>query len=349
MTNEHRSSGPARLGDPLPERVLLFRALQLGDLLCAVPAFRALRAALPHTEIVLLGLPWARWLVDRFPRYLNRFVEFPGYPGLPERKPDLARLPAFFAEMRAERFHLAVQMHGSGSYVNPITVLCGARRSAGFFVPGDYCPDPERFLPWPEQGLEIHRLLALTEFLGAPAQDDRLEFPLRADDRHSLDGIVGSERLRPGRYVCIHPGASVAHRRWPLECFLTVAQALSRRGYSIVLTGTQGERCLTAPLASALPEALDLAGRTELGPLGALLSGAHLLLSNDTGVSHIAAGLGLPSVVISTGDNPSRWAPVDRQRHRVLVRAEGVRVEEVLRQAEDLLATFPFDPSERGW
>jgi len=348
MSEEHRPTQRlGRPGDPLPRRVLLFRALQLGDLLCAIPAFRALRAALPDSELVLIGLPWARWLVDRFSHYLSGFREFPGYPGLPERTPDLPRIPPFFSQLQAERFDLAVQMHGSGSYVNSITVLAGARHSAGFFVPGNYCPDPDRFLPWPESGLEIHRLLRLTEFLGAPAQGDRLEFPLRADDHRSLGGIVSAERLRPGRYVCIHPGASVAPRRWPGEHFLAVAQALKRRGFEIVLTGTASERPLTAPIAAAVPDALELAGRTELGPLGALLSGARLLVSNDTGVSHIAAGVRLPSVVISTGDNPGRWAPIDARRHRVLVSEAGVTVDDVLAQVDDLLAALPFDPAER--
>src|SRR5262245_37572888 len=127
-----------QLGEPLPARVVILRALQLGDLLCAVPAFRALRAALPDAEIVLVGLPWARVLVERFPHYLNGFREFPGYPGLPERPAQVERIPAFLTAMQAERFDLVLQMHGSGPFVNRLTVLFGARRCAGFYLPGDY-------------------------------------------------------------------------------------------------------------------------------------------------------------------------------------------------------------------
>src|SRR5688572_16862307 len=96
-----------RLGVPLPRRIVVLRALQLGDLLCAVPAFRALRAALPDSEIVLIGLPWARSFVERYPHYLDGFREFPGFPGLPERPPQLERIAGFLAEIRAERFDLA--------------------------------------------------------------------------------------------------------------------------------------------------------------------------------------------------------------------------------------------------
>jgi ADP-heptose:LPS heptosyltransferase len=150
-------------------------------------------------------------------------------------------------------------------------------------------------------------------------------------------------------YLCIHGGASVPERRWPLDAFAAVADALTARGFSVVLTGTSGESGLTAAIARSMrAPATDLAGRSPLGTLAALLAGARLLVCNDTGVSHLADALRVPSVVISTGDNPNRWAPADRRLHRVLCRGSGVAVGEVLAEAFDLLSnTSDLTPRDR--
>lgn len=332
-----------------PRRVAVLRALQLGDLLCAVPALRAMRAAWPGAEIVLIGLPWARAFVERFDAYLDGFREFPGWPGLPERTPQIGQIPAFLAAVQAERFDLAIQLHGSGPFVNECVALMGAARCAGFALPGGYRPDPGLFRLWPEAGLEIHRLLALTDFLGLPARGDHLEFPIREADRQALAAIPEAADLDPGSYVCIHPGASVEARRWPPQRFAVAAVALAARGFEIVLTGTAAEAGLCREVALAMRGPVrNLAGKTDLGTLAALLDGARMLVCNDTGVSHVAAGLGTPSVVVSTGDNPARWAPVDRARHRVLCRAEGVAPIEVIAQAMALLHEEGLGPREEA-
>ncbi len=335
--------GPTRagLGEPgSPRRILVLRALRLGDLLCAVPAFRALRGRYPDAEIVLLGLPWSSAFVERFGAYLDGFREFPGLPGLPEREPDAARLSAFVRAIRAERFDLVIQLHGTGPIVNPFLAGLGATRIAGFYPAHEACPgSPGLFIPWPTEGLEIRRLLALTTHLGATTLGEHLEFPVLGEDRERLATAMAGRLPGGAAYACIHAGASVPERTWPLARFAEVGEALMARGLKIVLTGTEAEAASTARLASSLgASCLDLAGRTDLGMAAALLADARLLVCNDTGVSHLAAAMGTPSVVVSTGDNPSRWSPIDRARHRVLCREGGVGADEVLREAADLLA-----------
>jgi ADP-heptose:LPS heptosyltransferase len=299
------------------ERVAVFRALVLGDMLCAVPALRALRHACPDAELTLVGLPWAREWAQRL-LHVDRFIEFPGYPGLPETIPDLEALPGFLQQMQAERFELLLQLHGSGAIVNPLLAACGAERLAGFVQPGGFCPEPALFAPWPEAGHEIERLLALTDHLGLPRQGTQLEFPLTDSDRIELatlwPGAFGGEP-----YVCVHAGAQLASRRWPPERFAAVADALAARGLTVVLTGSSGEAALAAQLRAAMRHpAVDLSGKTSLWTLAALLERARLLVCNDTGVSHIAAAIDTPSVVVSCGADVSRWAPLETRRHQVL-------------------------------
>lgn len=317
------------------ERIAVLRALPgLGDMLCLVPALRALRAARPGAHITLIGLPAMRWFVARFGAYLDDLMPFPGWPGLVEQPVDARRTAAFLTAMQRTGFDLALQMHGSGGITNPLVMLLGARHAAGFYEPGHYCPDPERFIPVPAQTPEPLHHLRLLEHLGIPSQGAALEFPICAAERDEAAQIMAMHGLRPGEYICIHPGSSTPARRWPLERFAVVANALAERGLRIVLTGSKAESTVTQAVARAMCRpVVDLAGQTSLGALAALLEAARLQVANDTGVSHLAAALRLPSVLISFSD-PARWAPMDRQRHRALSDPTPV---DLLRHADDLL------------
>jgi ADP-heptose:LPS heptosyltransferase len=296
-------------------KIAVVRALQLGDFLCAVPALRALHGEYPAARITLIGLPWARALVGRFRRYLYDFIEFPGYPGLPERACDPDALPRFFDEVKARRYDLAIQMHGSGEIMNRVVPRMGARHIAGFYRPGRACPDPERFVEWRDAEHEVLRHLRLVGRLGAASQGAALEFPLGEADWHEWNAL-GLER---DSYVVVHAGSQLASRRWPPERFAAVADALAAEGLRIVLTGTSAEAGLVEQVRKALrARALDLAGLTTLGGLAALVARARLVVANDTGISHIASALKAPSVIVASGSDVRRWAPLDRQLHRVL-------------------------------
>lgn len=300
-------------------RIAVFRALMLGDLLCAVPALRALRGGFPNAEITLVGLPWAEALVHRL-SMIDSFMAFPGHPELPEIECDVRAMPRFLDHVQARRFDLALQLHGSGRAVNSLVALFGARQIGGFFDDQAWRPerDADLFVPWPEQGHEIERLLALTDGLGLARNGMHLEFPVTETDRSDLLRVwPQAHAARP--YVCVHPGAQLPSRRWPVERFAAVANEMAENGRTVVLTGAASE----VPLADAVQAAMkqpcvNLAGRTSLWTLGALLEGAEQLVSNDTGVSHMAAALKCPSVIVSSGADVARWAPLDHDMHRVL-------------------------------
>ena len=328
-----------QIGSSALERIAVVRALGgLGDLLCTVPAFRALRAAFPQAEIVLIGLSSVKLLVKRFDHYLDRFLEFPGYPGVPEQLLQVQQIPAFLQRMQNERFDLAIQMHGSGTITNPFTVLLGARINTGFFIPGQYCPDESRFLPYLDHESEVRRYLRLLEFLGVPSQGEELEFPIYEEDKQALGKVSQVPHLVKGEYICIHPGASTPLRRWQPEGFATVADALAQLGLRIVLTGSKQEVELCRAVAALMKApSLNLAGQTCLGALAALLRDSRLLVCNDTGVSHLAAALHVASVIIFTQSDPERWAPLNGDRHRVVYHATQVSPEAVVAQALDVL------------
>ncbi|WP_041646625.1 glycosyltransferase family 9 protein [Aromatoleum aromaticum] len=330
-----------------PQTIVVFRALQLGDMLCAVPALRALRAACPHARITLVGLPWAAAFATRYPRHVDDFVAFPGFPGLPEQPPDSAALPGFLAAMRARRAGLAIQMHGNGTITNPLVAQFGARFNAGFGAPGS---GDGAFLPYPDDGAEIRRLLALMRFLGAPPVGEQLEFPLTAADHAELAASGVAAGLRPNAYVCLHAGARAVERRWPPERFAAIGDALHDDcGLPLVLTGSQYETSITAAVTAAMrAPAIDAAAPISAGALAALLGGARLLVCNDTGVAHLAAALKLPCVIVFRASEIARWAPLDRALHRPVwapaARDDGVQhggdedLTEVLAQARALLA-----------
>jgi ADP-heptose:LPS heptosyltransferase len=280
-----------------------------------VPAVRARRAHYPAARITLVGLPWAREFAFRLRRDFTDFIEFPGFPGQPEGACDEAALAGFFDQAQARSFDLAIQMHGSGEMMNRVVERMGARHCAGFYPSGARCPDAQRFIEWRSREHEVLRYLRLLAHLGIPARGTALEFPLVDRDWREWRAL-GVERER---YAIVHPGSQLASRRWPAERFAAVADALAAEGLPIVLTGTASEASITAAVRHSMRlPALDLAGRTTLGGLAALVARARLVIANDTGISHIAAALKTPSVIVANGSDVQRWAPLDRGLHRVL-------------------------------
>ena len=308
--------------EPLSDfhEIAVLRALALGDMLSAVPTFRSVRRRFPDARLTLIGLPWAREFVDRFGAYIDDFVEFPGFPGIPERDVDPARIVRSIEELQARHFDLAIQLQGNGIDSNAFVALLGARMTAGFILPGIAAISPPPNGIWVEysgHGPEVHRLLSVADALGGEV-DDTPEFPITPVDEADLARALPAP-LPIGRYAVVHPGASHPPRRWPTEQFAAAADHLARSGLRIVITGSEAERDIARAVAAAMEEpALDVSGRTSLGALGVLIRDAGLMLSNDTGVSHVAAGVRTPSVVLFSEADPVRWAPLDQSRHIAL-------------------------------
>lgn len=318
------------------KKIVVFRALQLGDMLCIVPAIRALRYAYPKAEILLLGLPWARAFIERFDCYFDGFIHFPGYPGLPEQIFDANTFAEFLPKMQQMKFDLVLQMQGNGSIVNPLVELFGARYTAGFSSTGHYAPDNGLFMPYPDEGHESTRHIQLMQHLGIPTAGDELEFPLTGSDRDELQAL--RLHIEPQKYVCIHPGSRGAWRQWPVHYFAALADFCADQGYSVVVTGTKDEREIVESVIGQMRrEAIDVAGKTSLGAVGVLIKDAAMLISNCTGVSHIAAAFKTPSIVLSMDGEPQRWGPLDGLTHRTINWLQSPDFHLVFRETVDLI------------
>ena len=205
--------GTPVLLDPDVRSVLLVRLrVGLGDLLCTVPAVRALRAARPDLHVGLATWPEMAGVVGRLAPWVDELVPFPGAPGIPERAPD-GTLPDWSARMAARGWDLALQVYGDNPAANAVTASVGARLTGGFAPTRGPALDPALHLPYPHAEHEAVRHLQLLEHLGLPPGASRaLELPVTDDDERAAHQLG----LPPGGYAVLHPGATSASRRWPV-------------------------------------------------------------------------------------------------------------------------------------
>ncbi len=301
-------------------KLAMFRGLYLGDLVAATGALRALHRGHPGAEITLVSLPWATALAPHLLPYVDRVLPYPGAPGL-DGGSDERNLEEFLTRVRAERFDLAVNMHGKGPTSTRLVGRFGARRTASFVAEGNDVPNFDVEIPWDAETHESRKLLLLAEkvggVIGDALGDAEPELRVRDEDDRRARALLPAAPRKP--LALVHPGASVVEKRWPEEAFGQAAKGLLRRGYAVAVTGSVGERELTQRVAALAPGALDLGARTDLSTLIALVAQADVLVSNDTGPAHLAYASRTPSVTLfGPSTDMERWGPLNRRRHAVL-------------------------------
>jgi ADP-heptose:LPS heptosyltransferase len=302
-----------------PRRLVVLRALNLGDLLVVVPALRALRRHFPDHELTLVTHGWLEPVAGLIGG-VDRFRPTRGLAPLTSpRRPDVA-----------------VNLHAAGGESAAALDALDPRRRIGYASPG--WPGP----PWRSGGHERRRWCDLLTAHGIPA--DPADLLLRPPPAVSP---------APGAAV-VHVGAGYGAKEWPVERFAAVAAALRERGHRVVVTGSaaQRPRALGVAARAGLPEAAVLAGTTGLPELAALVAGAALLVSGDTGVAHLASAYRRPSVVLFGPAPVEEWGPPEDGPHRALTVAAlrrgdpfaadpdpallGVTVADVLAAVDDL-------------
>lgn len=284
---------------------------------------------MPTARITLIGEPAAGAFVERFQNYVDELLVFPGLDGQALQLSDAAALPAFYAEAAARRFDVALQLHDSGPASNTIVSRLGASYWAGFIQAAGMSPSSEApvttsqrnalLIPWPRHLPEVLRHKTLLQQLGITVESTELESPLTPVDCDAATNLFTASGLNPRQTVMLYPGARIASKHWPISRFVHVAGELSRRGWQIVVTGDRSDLPLAQQLTQALTcFAINLAGQTSAPTLAALMAMCRLVICNDPGISHMAAAVQTPSIVVASGDDVNRWTPLNRDLHTIL-------------------------------
>lgn len=289
------------LGAPPAERprLVMLRALGLGDFLTGVPAMRALADAFPD-HLRILAAPAA-------------LAPLAGLSGAVH-----ALAPTGPLEPLDERLHLCnlgVNLHGRGPESH--RVLLGARPDRLIAWAHPAIPATGAMPRWAHDEHEVFRWCRLLAETGIPADPARLD--LAVPDDALPDELRGA--------TLIHPGAASPARRWPPARWAAVAHAESAAGRRVIVTGGPSEVGLAQSVARAgrIPPEDVHAGRTDLWDLAGLVAAAGRVVCGDTGIAHLATALRTPSVVLFGPASPSHWGPPpDRPWHRALRASQGI-------------------------
>jgi ADP-heptose:LPS heptosyltransferase len=270
-------------------RVLVYRAIGLGDFLTAVPALRAVARAFPSAELCLAApaplAPLAP-LTGAVHTFLpTGELEPPPWSGPP---------PA-----------VAVNLHGRGPQSHRLLQALSPRRLVAFANPDVGVLGPQ----WRPDEHEVARWCRLLEESGIPADPEKVCLAVPATPAPVRAATV------------VHPGAAAPGRCWPVDRLAAVAAQLSARGHHVVVTGVPSEVAAARSVAAraGLPGDRVLAGRLDLGDMAALVADARLVVCGDTGVGHLATAYRTPSVLLFGPMPPALWGPpAERREHRVI-------------------------------
>lgn len=293
----------------------------IGDAVMTEPLLRRLHAR--GERLTVGALPWVAPVYRAMPQ-VAEVVVFPfAHGGLQWRaRRQLARQ---FAS-RAQPFDVAYVLPNSlKSALLPF--LAGIPRRVGY-------------LGESRIGLLTHRLRnpqgerpPMVAFYSALSGDTDLahDRPVMQLPAPALQAAVAAHGLTRGPYVVLAPGAEFGPaKRWPVAHFAALAQELiTRDGCSVVLLGSTKEAVLCQGIASGLPPAtagqpgcLDLSGRTSLDEAMALIAAAAGVVSNDSGLMHVAAAFGVPQVAVFGSSSPEHTPPLNPRAQVIWLRRD---------------------------
>ena len=321
-------------------RILVVRTDRIGDVVLTTPFIKALRRAFPAAYIAILVTPATKDLVNGNP-YLDEVL----VDDRAGRHKGVLGALRLAREIRRGNFDTAFILHTKRRY-NFACFLAGVPARIGYRNDkmGFLLTHPLKDVRHLGEKHESEYCLDVLKGVGIPAEtEDALGMlvPVRKDaDIWVLDWL-DSQGIRAGELIAIHPGASDPAKCWPAASFAGLISRLTDRyDLKIVLIGGPQTAAIAAEILRLCPKpVLDLTGRTSVAQSVALLSRCRLLISNDSGPVHLAAGVG--TFVISLflrdqpGINPKRWKPLGPKGF--FLSTDFVTVDKVLDLVEDIL------------
>ena len=298
---------------PLPvdwsalSRVLAVRLDNLGDVVMVTPALRALRAALPAgARLDLLASPAGAGLaplladVDEVHAHSASWQDADGrLPLDPARELALVeRLRGYDAVVVFTSFAQSPWPMAYAAYLAGVPVRVGTSKEFGGSVLTHWLPAP------PDAQHQSDRALALLAAAGVPDRGRHLALQVPAQAIARADEVRRAAGL-PEAYAVLAPGASCPSRRYSPERFALVAAQL---GLPVAVLGTEKERALVESVTG--PGVVSLAGQLDLPALAALIQGAQVAVTNNSGGMHLADAVGTPVVALFAGtEDESQFAP----------------------------------------
>src|SRR5580765_7050038 len=297
---------PARWDWSEVRNVLVIRLRSIGDTVLATPSLVALRRFLPHAKIHLLLENWVAPLLEGS-ELVDRVIHVPR-----QSNSGRARLAR---ELRRTRYDVVYNLHG-GTTATFLTRATGARHRVGFAnyqyarLHNHVAPLPQEI--WQRAALHsVEQQLALVGWTGVPVTDrPATQIPLTARAAQSVSSRLQAKSLDEKQpFALIHPAAAFETKQWATENFARVAEDVTARGLTPVAIVSSKERQVLSSLANESSTPIIGFDDLSLPEVTALAARARLFVGNDSGIAHIAAAAGAPSVVIFGSSNIVHWRP----------------------------------------
>ncbi len=297
------------LNDPSysPGRVLIIKPSAIGDIVHALPVLPRLKRRWPGAKLSWLVTPGCAGLVQGHPLLDETILFERGRFGHGWYNPAaLLDLGGFVWELRRRRFDLVIDLQGlfRSAWVS---LASGAPRRIGFSNAREFAPwfyTDHVNCSWSDDHA-VDRYLKIAAALGCEDGPATFSFAVDDEDRRYIDQLIPAGT----RFAVLMPGTNWATKQWPVERLAELVRPLKERfGLESVTAGAAGDAALT----SRIPAKFDLTGKTNLRQIVALLERASLVVGNDTGPMHIAAGLGRPLVTPYGPTDPRRTGPYGR-------------------------------------